>query len=459
MLFLGLDLGTSFLKGAVLDLDKRTLVRVLRKPFPDPLLNSSPGRVEYDPETIVAEVRDLLRCLIDPGMRYHGLVLSTQMSCLVLTDTSGKPESNCIGWRDQRALEMHPDGDGTWYDHLQASLTAQQRRELGNELSPGSPASFLYHLLGTSSPTQGQVPVSLGDFVVSALTTAAPSVEPTNAMAYNLFKLDEGCWHHEVIAQLGLDHFQWPSIRRQGDIVGYLDHDHPIPCYTPLGDFQCALAGAQLDTNELSLNISTGSQVSRVTSTLQLGEFQTRPYFDGAFVNLYSHLPAGRSLNVLVRLLTEIPGSTAIDDAWTYIDRAVRHADSDLTVNLAFYPGPAGNDGFIRNIHESNLTVGSLFHAAYLNMAQTYHRLALCLWPDAGWSRLVFSGGMVQKSATLQELIVRTFSAPYRLSPSPEDTLMGLLALARVFTGTSSSLQQQLKESHDIHQTIAVSHS
>lgn len=459
MLFLGLDLGTSFLKGAVFDLDRRTLVHVLRRPFPDPLPSSIPGRVEYDPQTIVSEVRDLLHNLIQPGQLYHGLVVSTQMSCLILTDTHGQPQSNCIGWRDQRALEPHPDGRGTWYDHLQAAISPQQRRELGNELSPGAPASFLFHMVGTGSSTQGLVPVSLGDFVVSALAGCEPSVEPTNAMAYNLYHLAHGTWHREVIAQFGLDQFHWPSIRKQGEIVGYLQHDHPIPCYTPIGDFQCALAGAQLTSNELSLNISTGSQVSRLTSTLQLGDYQTRPYFDRTFVNLYSHLPAGRSLNVLVRLLTEMPGSPSADEVWAYVDRAARQADSDLAVSLAFYPGPAGDDGSISNIRESNLTVGNLFRAAYQNMAQTYHRLALRLWPEAGWERLVFSGGLVQKSPSLQAAILQAFSAPYRSSPSPEDALMGLLSLARVFTGKSSSLQQDLELSHPHNQPAVTSHS
>lgn len=455
MLFLGLDLGTSFLKGAVFDLDRRTLVHVLRRPFPDPLPPAFPGRVEYDPQFIVSEVRDLLRNLIQPGQRYHGLVVSTQMSCLILTDAHGRPQSNCIGWRDQRTLEAHPDGHGTWYNRLQAAITPQQRRELGNELSPGAPASFLFHMAGTGPPMQGLVPVSLGDFVACALTGCEPSVEPTNAMAYNLYHLAQGTWHREVIAQLGLDQLHWPSIRTQGEIVGYLQHDHPIPCYTPVGDFQCALAGVQLSSNELSLNISTGSQVSRLTPTLQLGDYQTRPYFDGAFVNLYSHLPAGRSLNVLVRLLTEIPGSPSSDEVWSYVDRAARQANSDLAVSLAFYPGPAGDDGSITNIDESNLTIGNLFRAAYQNMAQTYHRLALHLWPQAGWERLVFSGGLVQKSATLRESILHTFAAPHRLSPSPEDTLMGLLALARVFTGRSASLLQDQQQSHAANQPVA----
>lgn len=455
MLSLGLDLGTSFLKGAVFDLDRRSLVHVCRRPFPDPLPSVALGRVEYDPEAILSAVRDLLRDLMEPGVRYHGLVMCTQMSCLVLTDADGKPRSNCIGWRDQRALEPHPTHPGTWYSLLQASLTREQRRDLGNEMSPGSPIAFLFHQVGTAPPEPGLTPLSLGDFVLCALTGCEPSVECTNSMAYNLYHLSSRTWHAEVIRQLHLDGFHWPSIRRQGEIVGHLNHDTPVPCFTPVGDYQCALAGALLGVDELSLNISTGSQVSRLTTVLQPGDYQTRPFFDDTFVNLYSHLPAGRSLNVLVHLLTEIAGSPSIEEAWSYIERAARVANCDLEVNLSFYPGPAGSEGSIRNIRESNFTVGNLFHAAFIDMAHTYHRLALQLWPEAGWKRLVFSGGLVQKSETLQEIILRSFSAAHRFSPSAEDTLIGLLVLARVFTGRSSSVHQEMEEMRTHHNLIA----
>ena len=73
-----------------------------------------------------------------------------------------------------------------------------------------------------------------------------------------------------------------------------------------MGDHQAALAGAFLGERELSLNISTGSQASLFTPTWQPGNYQTRPFFDGRFLNTITHIPAGRALNVLFKLLTEL---------------------------------------------------------------------------------------------------------------------------------------------------------
>ena len=67
-----------------------------------------------------------------------------------------------------------------------------------------------------------------------------------------------------------------------------------------------AILGALLQRDELSLNISTGSQVSLLKPKVEFGNFQTRPFFDGRFSITITHIPAGRALNALVKLLSEL---------------------------------------------------------------------------------------------------------------------------------------------------------
>jgi hypothetical protein len=57
---------------------------------------------------------------------------------------------------------------------------------------------------------------------------------------------------------------------------------------------------------ELSVNISAGAQASLLTSRFQPGGYQTRPYFDGLYLNTVTHIPAGRSLGILLDLLCEL---------------------------------------------------------------------------------------------------------------------------------------------------------
>jgi len=59
--------------------------------------------------------------------------------------------------------------------------------------------------------------------------------------------------------------------------------------------------------------VATGSQVSRMTTVLTLGDYQTRPLFDGRFLNTFTYPPGGRSLNVLVDLVTELPAAQGVE--------------------------------------------------------------------------------------------------------------------------------------------------
>jgi sugar (pentulose or hexulose) kinase len=217
-----------------------------------------------------------------------------------------------------------------------------------------------------------------------------------------------------------------------------------VPCYAPVGDYQCALVGAMVNTNELSLNVSTGSQVSRITNHLEKGDYQSRPFFEKKFVNTLSHLPAGRALNILVDLVTEIGRQThgAVQDPWNYIAEAASAADdSDLDVKTTFFPGPCGRRGTISNIGERNLTVGTLFRAAFLNITDNYYSCALRIWPDCSWENLVISGGLGRKLLLLRQMIMHRFKSEIRLCHVEEDTLLGLTILALVFTGDAGSLQ------------------
>ncbi len=450
MAFIGIDLGTSFIKAAILDLDACDLQQVRRIPFPEPLKNADPLRVEFDLAVILDSVRKLVAELASFPVTYEGMVMCTQMSCLVLMDQQGEARSNCIGWRDQRVLEPHPSGSGSYYDVLKQRLTVQQKCELGNELPPGAPISFLFWMAERGELEPGLVPVSLADFVLGTLCSSSPNIESSNAMACELLRLETLGWHEGVIKELGLDKLAWPPIRKHGYVVGRMKvGSSTIPCYTPVGDYQCALAGALLSEDELSLNISTGSQVSRMTNTLALGNYQTRPFFDEKFTNTFSHLPAGRSLNVLVDLLTEVSrhSGDANVDPWEYIARAAAAVDhTDLEVKLSFFPGPIGDKGSISNIREKNLTVGTLFRASFENMAQNYYDCALRIWPERSWKNIVFSGGLARKLKLLRKIIEERFQTTSRLCPLEEDTMLGLMVLASVFSGRSESVQQAMNE-------------
>ena len=445
MSFLGLDIGTSFIKAAVLKPETCQLEHVRRVSFPDPLCTGNPHRCEYEPMAIVSAVRVLIDQLVPHSSDCEGLMICAQMHGLVLMNGKREAVSNCITWRDERALEEHPSGLGSYFDAILECLTPEVRAQLGNELLPARPICFLYWLNQQRKLEDGLIPLSLPDFVVSTLCGSDPGVEATNASAYGSFNLETFDWHRGLIGTLGLGHLCWPRLRHEGDVVGYLKlGSKTVPCYTPVGDAQAALVGALLGEEELSLNVATGAQVSRLTNSLELGEYQTRPYFDRKFLHTFSHPPGGRVLNVLVDLVTELAEQNENrPDPWAYIVHATEQVhETDLDVDLKLFSETGNVRGKISNICSDNLSVGHLFRAAFRRMAESYYRCALKLWPEKSWKGLVFSGGLACKLSALREETRKRFGSPFRLTPESEDTLFGLLILGSLFSGKAKSLEQ-----------------
>ena len=85
MRFLGLDLGTTSFKGAVLDLERQTIEHVRRVPTPEPVAGLPVGHHELDPGTVLVAVRRLIGELLAEAPDVTAMVMCSQMHCVVLT--------------------------------------------------------------------------------------------------------------------------------------------------------------------------------------------------------------------------------------------------------------------------------------------------------------------------------------------------------------------------------------
>ena len=220
-----------------------------------------------------------------------------------------------------------------------------------------------------------------------------------------------------------------------------------LPFLAPVGDYHCSQVGAFLDEGELSVNVSTGSAVIRLADGCESGDFQTRPWFDGRYLKTITHIPGGRALNALVRLLSELAESQGLKlhDPWDHIlAEAERVSATDLQVNPAFYFGSMGDRGSIHHLREENMTLGHLFRAAFAGMADNYAQCAARISPQRDWQRIVFSGGVALKTALLRHLICERLGREHRLAPSDEDTLLGLLVLSLAFSQRVGSVQDAM---------------
>jgi sugar (pentulose or hexulose) kinase len=380
---------------------------------------------------IMEGVAGVLNQLLAAAPQARGVLVAGQMGGVILVDSAGQALTNYLSWRDQRTRAKHPSGR-SFLEAARQAWSDREFAELGSELQAGSAAGLIFWLTKSGQLPPRATPATVADFALGRLCNVTPQMHPTQALG--MLHLPTGTWNFEAFDKLGLAALRCPALAGLGEPVGwYATAGRKLPCYVALGDQQCALYGAGLAADELSLNISTGSQVSRLTSQLELGPYQTRPYFGGQFLNTITHLPAGRSLIVLVDLLTELARDHDVKFAnpWKYISKAAERADGGgLACDLAFFSGPLGDRGSIHGITTENLTVGNLFHAALTGMAENYARCAGRLWPDRTWQRVAVTGGLTQSLPVLRTLLARRFDAPLREPPAAEETLLGLAALA-----------------------------
>lgn len=445
MRYLGIDIGSTFIKGGVLDLDAAAIRHVERLPFPGPVRGLDAAFREYDPIEILTTTRALLDRLHRHAPDATGIVLCCQMHSLVLVTPDGNPCSTLISWQDERALVVDPVTGTSAFDELRSRLTHDEWREMGYEPRPGVPLSFLFWMSRYGRlPSHPVIASALPALIVSGLCHTPPCLDPTNAHSCGAVNVETMSWHRPVLDKLGLAALHWPKIVPQGTVPGEaLVGGKRLAVHAPVGDFQCAQAGAFVEDDELSINISTGSGVLQISPRLQSGDFQTRPFFDGRWAKCITHIPGGRALAAMLKLLGELATAEGhtLRDPWDYIlAETGKLPDTDLQIDPAFYFGATGDHGSLANVREDNMTVGHVFLAAFRGMADNYAKYARRISPAGDWSRLVFSGGVALKVPRLRELICERLGAAHRTAASGEDTLLGLLTCAMAFSGRTATV-------------------
>lgn len=438
MRFIGIDLGSSYVKGGVLDTDSFAIEGVERVESPAPVAGLPPAFREVEPERFVEAAGGLLARLHDRARDAAGVLVSGQLHGLVVCDAATHPLTRCITWQDTRALLPLPDSGRLCLAEIEELVGPADRLRLGNERVPGYPVNALHWLARHGRLPEGAVPLPLPAYVAARLCGSPPACDVTHAYGLGALDIESLDWHRPVIERLGLGGLRWPRIVSQGAVVGHWEHGGgSLPVHAPVGDYHAAQVGALLTADELSVNVSTGSAVARIAASGG-GDCQTRPWFDGRYLATVTHIPAGRAVAALIGLLGELAAAEGLElrDPWaTVIDRAERVADAGgLEVDPAFYAGSMGDRGRIMNLREENMTVGHLFHGVFAGMADNYGRAAARVSPGGGWRRVVFSGGLATKVPLLRRLILERLVPDHRLAPVEEDTLFGLLVLARGFS-------------------------
>ena len=439
MRVLGIDLGTTTIKGAVLDLDSGTVGKMHTRASAVDEPTEIFGRRESSVEFIVGTVGLVLDALLEEAPDAGHLFLCGQMHGITVIDAEGMLLTPFISWKDQRGLEPYGLSGGTYLDHFGGLMTDEERALTGNELRTGQGALTMACLEGQGELPDKAMAVPVCDAVMTLWTGQPPILHPTFAASLGVYDIANQRWASGLIEKWKLSRFTWPEVTREKQPVYELHRKgRTLAVYPALGDHQAALMGSNLAENELSINMATGSQIAALSREFKPGSYQTRPFPNGGYLNAYPDLPAGRALTRLARVLLEIPRgeSKSPPDPWEYIFRsAAEVATTPVSMDLSFFECPTGSEGHIKGLTEETFRVGHLFRAALVCMAQNYYTFAGKLDASLPWQTIVLSGGLAQEFSLIRGEIKRVFQRPIEEREEEEETLLGLLKWGRQCLG------------------------
>jgi xylulokinase len=181
--YVGLDLGTSSLKGVVVGADGHVLARS-RAAYPTH--RPVPGAAEQSPADWCAAAADVIAALarLVPARHWGGIGLSGMLPTLVTLDAGGRPTGPALTWEDSRA-EAEADG---MRDDFGYAVTGQWLD--GRYLLP------MARRLARTEPERMAVSVTLmgaKDYLLLWLTGVA-ATDPSTATGYGCYDLTTGRW-------------------------------------------------------------------------------------------------------------------------------------------------------------------------------------------------------------------------------------------------------------------------
>lgn len=421
------DVGGTFIKFSVDETSNSNPPVVHRLSLPEPSVDSIGGRI-VSVNALTNAIGSVIDSVSSGSSKIDGVFVTGQMHGLVLVDESLSVHSEVYTWRSSAKTAA----GAAAHLEVEMQMTDSQRFRTGNELRSGSPLATLYALRTHNRLLSELTAISLISFV--ALTIADRErnlvLHDSDAAAFGFFNLLQSEWDTELLETLDLLNLVLPPVSSVPKCVG-VNRQLNCPVFTAVGDHQASLLGVGLMPTEVSVNLATGGQVSRIVKRPDVVA-QCRPYFNNSYLSCVTHIPAGRSLNVLVRLLTET-GAMGRDEAWDYVSRETRLSrNSDLLVRGSFFSGHFGETGSIERINEDNFSIGGLFRAALNNLSETV-KDSICRLVSSGPDAysLVFSGGLLRTFPFLAQEISDT-TRFFRTQDSEDASIDGIRVISRI---------------------------
>lgn len=440
-IFLLLDFGASHTKAAMVNLDNGQISPLQTYPSLGNCVTKS-GRYEISLAQIKKQFLEICAAAIQQLRQpLNGVLICSQMHGFILLDQSEQPISDYISWRDERSLEVI-DGIST-FDLVRDALGDRFQVITGMKPRPGLPFMNALHFFRENPHLQNKIYkiITLPEWLALAHEDSCHITHPTIQVGLGFHNIEAVNFPSEELLTCFATHTHTQLVFNPApdtlEIAGYYHSaSKGIPIYAGVGDLQCALLGADITEQVISINIGTGSQVSRLMGPL-LPQFERRPFFNKKFLLTQTHIPAGRALNEYVSFLTAVCHEFCSKniDIWSAFG-ALSKEDIlgatllfDLNIFESAYRYTTG--GKIMGIKEGQFTVKNYLASLLKALLLQYADVALNISGPDIVDDYLFSGGITKKLPVLLDVFfdltgknIKSANVQY------DETFLGLKILA-----------------------------
>ncbi len=434
MLFLAVDIGSSYIKSALLDTDSMAITEVKKISSPRRLPNTNPYAYEVDAAALYQTIEEIITQYLDRYQSVSGVLMSTQMhGCVISTGC----HDIYISWQDTMCLTENPETGKRYIDQLRSLFRSEDFEDTGIPIKPASAFCNLYARNQSISFPQDTLLFTLGSYVIYQMT-GRNICHITNAAPIGMVNLEEGKWRYDLWNRAGLDMFIMPEITTDFKPCGAFSYKgRNLIVFPDIGDQQAAMLGMGVQKGDVAINIGTAGQIIRVSDAFTIADYEIRPFLPGLYLEVISKMPSGRNFDVIVHFISEIGQkifhcNLKKEEIWQNLCREFSLDSAEgLKADISFYDQPGKMpDGSIRHINNNNLTLRNLMSALLCDLGKVYAHYLNVLCKDEKPERLLFCGGSVSNNPIIMNVVGKATGVPTELSGRGDEVWTGLLKIA-----------------------------
>lgn len=429
MKYLGIDIGTTTICGAVLSSDGG-FVESLTEPNRAFLDSPCNWARMQDPEIILATLFELTDRLIEKHPDIAAIGLSGQMHGILYVDDTGRHVSPLYTWQDARGEQPYTTNES--YASLACRLT-------GHRMASGyGMVTHFYNSNNRFVPAEAVTLCTIADYAVMWLCRLSrPLLHTSNAASLGCFDLKKRGFDIDAANKLSAKPTFLPSVTSDAVCAGTY---RGIPVCIAIGDNQASFIGSGADGESILVNVGTGSQISLVSDYTDLaGSVELRPFIGERYLLVGSSLSGGRAYALLERFFRAVVGMTGIptDSMYPFMSKALERYQGSASLSVTTHfdgnrDEPSAR-GSITNIGIDNFTPEELMLGFLNGISDELYGMYLKMGSPSK-TKLIGSGNGIRKNGALVHAFEQRFGKTLALAQYEEEAACGAALFGRMMS-------------------------